>query len=224
MSLLFNMLSRFVIPFLPRSKHLLILWLQSPPAVILETCVSRMECWIGAGRLLLLKRLISRYGYSPYSVPRPENQTSINDGTWCWVSYQMCGWPWWVLQLAWRPASCSLTFAFSNMLMTPVTGIQQGPCFLSQRVSPASEWCKRGYSLILVLSLHYDSQEEWSEPWAKPRPSWNHSTPSPPRSDRQEHWGWERSSLLNCQEVLSKQYGGPEVGNFINSVNTLAPA
>jgi len=36
MSLLFNMLSRLVITFLPRSKHLLILWLQSPPAVILE--------------------------------------------------------------------------------------------------------------------------------------------------------------------------------------------
>ena len=36
MSLLFNMLSRLVIIFLPRSKHLLILWLQSPSAVILE--------------------------------------------------------------------------------------------------------------------------------------------------------------------------------------------
>ena len=36
MSLFFNMLSRFVIPFLPRSKCLLILWLQSPSAVILE--------------------------------------------------------------------------------------------------------------------------------------------------------------------------------------------
>ena len=36
MSLLFNMLSRLVIPFLPRSKCLLILWLQSPSAVILE--------------------------------------------------------------------------------------------------------------------------------------------------------------------------------------------
>ena len=35
-SLLFNMLSRLVIAFLPRSKHLLISWLQSPPAVILE--------------------------------------------------------------------------------------------------------------------------------------------------------------------------------------------
>ena len=36
-SLLFNMLSRFVIAFLPRSKHLLISQLQSPPAVIWET-------------------------------------------------------------------------------------------------------------------------------------------------------------------------------------------
>ena len=36
MSLLFSMLSRFVIPFLPRSKHFLILWPQSPSAVILE--------------------------------------------------------------------------------------------------------------------------------------------------------------------------------------------
>ena len=37
MSLLLNMLSRLVITFLPRSKHLLISWLQSPSAVILET-------------------------------------------------------------------------------------------------------------------------------------------------------------------------------------------
>ena len=36
MSLLFNMLSRLVITFFPRSKHLLISWLQSPSSVILE--------------------------------------------------------------------------------------------------------------------------------------------------------------------------------------------
>ena len=35
-SLLFNMLSRLIIDFLPRSKHLLISWLQLPSAVILE--------------------------------------------------------------------------------------------------------------------------------------------------------------------------------------------
>ena len=37
MSLLFNMLSRLIIAFLPKSKHLLISWLQSPSAVILES-------------------------------------------------------------------------------------------------------------------------------------------------------------------------------------------
>jgi len=36
MSLLFNTLSRFFIAFLPRSKRLLVSWLQSPSAVILE--------------------------------------------------------------------------------------------------------------------------------------------------------------------------------------------
>ena len=36
MSLLFTMLSRLIIAFLPRSKHLLISWLQSPSAVICE--------------------------------------------------------------------------------------------------------------------------------------------------------------------------------------------
>ena len=36
MSLLFNMLSRFVIAFLPRRNHLLIAWLQSTSTVILE--------------------------------------------------------------------------------------------------------------------------------------------------------------------------------------------
>ena len=41
-SLLFNTLSRFVIAFLPRSKHLLISWLQSPAAVILES--KKIKC------------------------------------------------------------------------------------------------------------------------------------------------------------------------------------
>ena len=52
MSLLFNMLSRLVITFLPRSKHLLISWLQSPSTVILEPpkiksrTVSTVSCLI----------------------------------------------------------------------------------------------------------------------------------------------------------------------------------
>ena len=42
MSLLFNMLSRLVITFLPRSKHLLISWLQSPSAVIWRVTGSKL--------------------------------------------------------------------------------------------------------------------------------------------------------------------------------------
>ena len=45
MSLLFNRLSRLVITFLPRSKHLLISWLQSPSAVILEPKKIVLHCF-----------------------------------------------------------------------------------------------------------------------------------------------------------------------------------
>ena len=53
-SLLFNMLSRFVITFLPRSKCLLISWLQSPSAVILEpkkTQVTQAQSEKGHGQI-----------------------------------------------------------------------------------------------------------------------------------------------------------------------------
>ncbi|KAB0349377.1 hypothetical protein FD754_014234 [Muntiacus muntjak] len=40
MSLLFNMLSRLVITFLPRSKHLLISWLQSPSTMFFWNCLA----------------------------------------------------------------------------------------------------------------------------------------------------------------------------------------
>ena len=45
MSLLFNILSRLVITFLPRSKRLLISWLQSPSAVILEPKIKVSHCF-----------------------------------------------------------------------------------------------------------------------------------------------------------------------------------
>ena len=46
MSLLFNMLSRLIIAFLPRSKCLLISWLQSPSAVILEPKKIKSLTWL----------------------------------------------------------------------------------------------------------------------------------------------------------------------------------
>ena len=73
MSVLFNMLSRLVIGFLPRSKCLLISWLQSPSAVILEprkiklatvSTVSPSICHkvMGLDAVILVFRMLSSSG------------------------------------------------------------------------------------------------------------------------------------------------------------------
>ena len=62
MCLLFNIMSRFVIVFLPRSKRLIISWLQSPSAVILQprkiksATVSPSICYevMGPGAMILV--------------------------------------------------------------------------------------------------------------------------------------------------------------------------
>ena len=56
MSLLFNMLSRLVIAFLPRSKHLLISWLPSPSAVILEPKIINSVTVSSVSHLFAMKR------------------------------------------------------------------------------------------------------------------------------------------------------------------------
>ena len=63
MSLVFNMLSRLVITFLPRSQRLLISWLQSPSAVILEppknkVCQIDLQSSWKASKITLLKILL----------------------------------------------------------------------------------------------------------------------------------------------------------------------
>ena len=75
MSLIFNMLSRFVIAFLPRSKRLLIFWMQSPSAVILEppkiksvTVSIVMKWWDGMARCsLFVCWVLSPLFHSPLS-------------------------------------------------------------------------------------------------------------------------------------------------------------
>ena len=60
--LLFNTLLRLVIAFLPRSKHLLISWLQSPSAVVLEPkkIKSQFKKWGKKGKhSIIRKRLIN---------------------------------------------------------------------------------------------------------------------------------------------------------------------
>ena len=55
MSLVFNMLSKLVITFLPRSKHLLISWLQSPSAVILDPLKIKSDTVSTVSHLLPMK-------------------------------------------------------------------------------------------------------------------------------------------------------------------------
>ena len=71
MSLLFNMLFRLVIGFPPRSKHLLISWLQSPSAVILEI-------------LMLVRWLLETVAFSP-----PQGDKEV---TWSWSSLFWITW------------------------------------------------------------------------------------------------------------------------------------
>ena len=77
MSLLFNMLSRSVVTFLTRSKHLLISWLQSPSAVILEpkktksvtVSIVSPSVWpevMGLDAMILVFRVLSQLLYSPH--------------------------------------------------------------------------------------------------------------------------------------------------------------
>ena len=60
MSLLFNMLSRLVIVFPPRSKHLLISWLQSPSAMILEPPKIKSLTVSLVSPFFAMKRLVSQ--------------------------------------------------------------------------------------------------------------------------------------------------------------------
>ena len=74
MSLLFNLLSRFVIALLPRSKHLLISWLQSLSAVISRTQLMLLENY----RFVFLKTHISYLQISFLSsIVNPENYLNI---------------------------------------------------------------------------------------------------------------------------------------------------
>ena len=105
MSLLFNMLSRFVITFLPKSKHLLISWLQSPSAVILEPkrinslnliVVENSWTWLAP---IGLSTNVQRYpilsSYRKYRLPFPFNISSprlfLLNARWSWGHMPKCG-------------------------------------------------------------------------------------------------------------------------------------
>ena len=79
MSLLFNMLSRLVLTFLPRSKRLLISWLQSPSAVILEPRKIKSATVSTVSPSICHEVILDCKYYSTCSVICPFNITSARE-------------------------------------------------------------------------------------------------------------------------------------------------
>ena len=118
MSLIVNGLSRFVIDFLPRSKHLLISWLQSPSAVILElpniksATVSTSICHevMGPDAVILVFWMLSfkpTFSLSSFTfIKRLFSSSSLSAIGWChlhiWGYWYFSGQSW--FQLVFHPA------------------------------------------------------------------------------------------------------------------------
>ena len=117
--LLFNMLSRFVIAFLPRSKHLLISWLQSPFALILESkkiqsptisFVSPSICHdvMGLDAMILFSEhwVLSQLFHSPVSLASRGSLVLLYFRPWGW--YHLHIWGYWCF-------FCNLHFSLSSI-------------------------------------------------------------------------------------------------------------
>ena len=122
MSLLFNMLSRLGITFLPRSKHLIISWLQSPSVVIFESKTSLILSIVspsifhevkGLDAMIFVFWMLSfkpTFSSSSFTfIKRLFSSSSLSEG-WC----HLCIWAYWYfsqqswLQLVLHPALCIL--------------------------------------------------------------------------------------------------------------------
>ena len=134
-TLLFNMLSMFVIGFLPRSEHLLISWLQSPSAVILEPHPPRL--WVIQGSMgdiskeqlvnaLNLERFIAIIpsgGHSPCTL---QCVGGITNGQPKVQSFFTCQTEQGLQMQEWiRPGRCTNTQGFPTWL---VLGLLKGLC------------------------------------------------------------------------------------------------
>ena len=149
-SQLFSMLSRLVIAFLPRSKHLLISWLQSPSAVILEPCQNKVyhcfHClpiylpWSDGTRCqnLHFLNVLSRLFHSPLSLSsRGSSVPLLLPQGW----YHLCFWGYWYF--SWQ--------SYSNL------------CFIQPGISHDV--------LFIKLNNHCDNIQYWLMLF----PVWNQS-------------------------------------------------
>ena len=95
MSLLFNMLSRLVIAFLPRSKGLLISWLQSPSAVILELKEIKSAIIVQRPPGIKITKILNKEAMffgGPSFEPSAEDIASIDNTQEIWVSQNVAPW------------------------------------------------------------------------------------------------------------------------------------
>ena len=152
MSLLFNMLSRLVITFLPRSKHLLISFLQSPSAVILEprniatvSTVSPSICRevIGPDAMILVFWMLS-FKPTPLSLSSRGSLVLFHFLPWGWCHLHTWGY-WYFFWKSWF------------QLVLP----------------PAQRFSWR--TLHTSLKKYGDN----IQPWCTPFPIWNQSVPWP---------------------------------------------
>ena len=185
MSLLFNMLSRFAIAFFPRSKHLLISWLQSPSAVILESkeiksvtvftffpfCLpwsdgarchdlSFFECWVLSQLFHCPLSLSSRGSLVPLHFLPLEWYHLHIWGCWCfseesWFQQD------WQYMTGWQYTTLSL----QSIVLCPVLTLASWPSyrFLRRQVR------RSGTSMPLRIFHSCDPQKDFCSQWSKSR-------------------------------------------------------
>ena len=129
MSLLFNMLSRLVITFLPRTKHLLISWLQSPSVVILKVKVKSLNrVW---------------YSLQPHSLQHARSPCPSPTPGACSNSYPSSQWCHPIISSSIIPfSSCLQSFPESGSF--PMSSLHQGANILEIQVQHQSfQWIFR---------------------------------------------------------------------------------
>ena len=151
MFLLFNMLSRLVITFLPRSKHLLISWLQSPSAVILEP-----------------KKIVS-HCFHCFSIYFP-----WSDGTGCYdLSCTLSFKPTFSLSSFTFIKRLFTSSSLSSIRVVSSTYLRLLIFFLATLI-PA--YASSSLALHMMYSAHkLNKQGDNIQPWCTPFPIWNQS-------------------------------------------------
>ena len=152
-SLLFNMLSRFVIAFLPRSKCLLISWLQSPSAVILETKKIKS---------------VTAFTFSPYICHEVMGLDALILVFWL---------------LSFKPAFSLFSFVlikkFSSYSLLSAIRVVSSAClrlflFLPAVLIPVCDSSSLAF-LMMYSDYKLSKQGNIIQPWCTPSPIWNQS-------------------------------------------------